>query len=196
MLLSQFQTIGHDLFTRGLVSSHSGNLSIRLGERMIITRRGSRLGCLEEHDLIDTGISKNDRSTPRASTELAVHRAIYRETSALAIVHAHPPHAVALSLTETEIVPSDAEGLSIVGRVPVLGWHMEVKMGGLADIITQALKQRRIVMVHGHGSFAIGQLLEEAHNYTTTLDESCRVICLLKSLQVGQVRESFASGHG
>ncbi len=196
MLLSQFQTIGHDLFTRGLVSSHSGNLSIRLGERMIITRRGSRLGCLEEHDLIDTGISKNDRSTPRASTELAVHRAIYRETSALAIVHAHPPHVVALSLTETEIVPSDAEGLSIVGRVPVLGWHMEVKMGGLADIIAQALKQRRIVMVHGHGSFAIGQLLEEAHNYTTTLDESCRVICLLKSLQVGQVRESFASGHG
>ena len=196
MLLSQFQTIGHDLFTRGLVSSHSGNLSIRLGERMIITRRSSRLGCLEEHDLIDTGISKNDRSTPRASTELAVHRTIYRETSALAIVHAHPPHVVALSLTETEIVPSDAEGLSIVGRVPVLGWHMEVKMGGLADIIAQALKQRRIVMVHGHGSFAIGQLLEEAHNYTTTLDESCRVLCLLKSLQVGQVRESFASGHG
>ena len=183
MILDQFQTIGHDLFTRGLVSSHSGNLSIRLGERMIITRRGSRLGCLQEHDLIETGISKNDRSTPLASTELAVHRAIYRETPALAIVHAHSPHAVALSLTETEIVPSDAEGLSMVGQVPVLGWHMEVKPGGLADIIAQALRQYKIVMVHSHGSFAIGQLLEEAHNYTTTLEESCRVICLLKSLQ-------------
>ena len=196
MLLSQFQTIGHDLFTRGLISSHSGNLSIRLGERMIITRRSSRLGCLHEHDLIDTGISKNDRSTPLASTELAVHRAIYQETSALAIVHAHPPHAVALSLTETEIVPSDAEGLSIVDRVPVLGWNMEVKLGGLADIIAQALKQHKIIMVHSHGSFAIGQLLEEAHNHTTTLEESCQVICLLRSLQVGQVRESSASGHG
>ena len=182
MILSQFQTIGHDLFTRGLVSSYSGNLSIRLGERMIITRRSSRLGCLEEHDLIDTGISKNDRSTPLASTELAVHRAIYQETSALAIVHAHPPHAVALSLTQTEIAPSDTEGLSIVGRVPVLGWHMEVKPGGLANMIAQALKQYRIVMVHGHGSFAIGQLLEEAHNCTTTLEESCQVICLLRSL--------------
>ena len=196
MILSQFQTIGHDLFTRGLVSSHSGNLSIRLGERMIITRRSSRLGCLEEHDLIDTGISKNDRSTPLASTELAVHRAIYQETPALAIVHAHPPYAVALSLTETEIVPNGAEGLSTVGRVPVLGWHMEVKPGGLADIIAQALKQYRIVMVHGHGSFAIGQLLEEAHNCTTTLEESCQVICLLRSLQVGQVKESSASDHG
>jgi L-fuculose-phosphate aldolase len=196
MLLSQFQTVGRDLFTRGLVSSYSGNLSIRLGERMIITRRGSRLGCLEEHDLIDTGISKNDRSTPLASTELAVHRAIYQETPALAIVHAHPPHAVALSLTETEIVPSDTEGLSIVGRVPVLGWHMEVKPGGLADIIAQALKQSRIVMVRSHGSFAIGQLLEEAHNYTTTLEESSQVICLLRSLQVREIRQPSTSDHG
>jgi L-fuculose-phosphate aldolase len=165
MILTQFQTVGHELFTKGLVSSHSGNLSIRLGERVTITRRNSRLGCLEEHDLIETGLNKNDRNTPLASIELAVHRAIYRETPASAIVHAHPPHAVALSLTETEIVPIDTEGL--------------------ADIIARALKQHRIVMVHGHGSFAIGQLLEEAHNYTTTLEESCQVICLLKSLQVG-----------
>jgi L-fuculose-phosphate aldolase len=189
MILAQFQTVGHDLFTKGLVSSHSGNLSIRLGERIIITRRTSRLGCLEEHDLIETGINKNDRNTPLASIELAVHRAIYRETPALAVVHAHPPHAVALSLTETEIVPTDTEGLSIVGRVPVLGWNMEVQPGGLADIIAQALKQHRIVMVHGHGSFAIGQLLEEAHNCTTTLEESCQVICLLKSLQVGVTKD-------
>ncbi|TET17234.1 MAG: aldolase [Dehalococcoidia bacterium] len=188
-MLSQFQTVGHDLFTRGLVSSHSGNLSIRLGDRLIITRRGSRISCLQEPDLIETGISKNDRSTPLASIELAVHRAIYQETSALAIVHAHPPHAVALSLVETEIVPNDAEGLSIVGQVPVLGWHMKVRPGGLADIIAQALKQHRIVMVHGHGSFAIGQLLEGAYSCTTTVEESCRVICLLKSLQVGSDKE-------
>jgi len=185
MILSQFQTVGRDLFTKGLVSSHSGNLSIRLGERLIITRRTSRLGCLEEHDLIETGINKNDRNTPLASTELAVHRAIYRETPALAIVHAHPPHAVALSLTETEIAPIDTEGLSTVGQVPVLGWNMEVKPGGLADIIAQALGKHRIIVVHGHGSFAIGQILEEAHNCTAALEESCQVICLLKSLQIG-----------
>ena len=183
MILSQFQAVGSDLFTRGLISSYSGNLSIRLGERVIITRRDCRLGCLDEQDLIETGISKNDRSTPLASTELAVHRAIYRKTPALAIVHAHPPHAIALSLTETEIVPNCVEGLSIVGRVPVLGWNMEVKPAGLAHIIAQALKRSRIVVVRGHGSFAIGQLLEEAHNYTSTLEESCQVNCLLKSIE-------------
>jgi len=185
VILSQFQSVGRDLFTTGLVSSHSGNLSIRLGERIIITRRKCGLGCLQEHDLVETGINKNDRNTPLASIELAVHRAIYRATPALAIVHAHPPHAVALSLTETEIVPMCTDGLSTLGRVPVLGWNMEVKPGGLADIIAKALKQHHIVMVHGHGSFAVGQLLEEAHDCTATLEESCQVICLLKSLQVG-----------
>ena len=187
--LSQFQSVGHDLFTQGLVSSNSGNLSIRLGEQMIITRRGSRLGDLGENDLIETGISKNDRNTPLASTELAVHRAIYQTTPASAIVHAHTPHAIALSLTENEIVPNDTEGLSIAHRVPVLGWHMEVKPGGLADIISQALTQCRIVMVHGHGSFTIGQLLEEAQNCTTALEDSCRVLCLLKSLKVASVEK-------
>ena len=189
MILSQFQTVGRDLFARGLVSSNSGNLSIRLGDRLIITRRGCRLGCLEEHDLIETGVSKNDRFTPLASTELAVHRAIYQTTSALAIVHAHPPHTIALSLTETEVVPNCAEGLAMLGRVPILGWHTDGKSESLADVIAQALTAHRIVMVHGHGSFAIGQLLEEAYNYTTILEESCQVICLLRSLGASPARE-------
>ncbi len=189
MILSQFQTVGHELFTRGLVSSHNGNLSIRLRDRLIITRRGCRLSSLEENDLIETGIDKNDRSTPLASTELAVHREIYRLTPASAIIHAHPPHAIALSLTETEIVPNCTEGLEIIGNVPVLGWNMEVKPGGLEDVIARALMEHRIVMVHGHGCFATGQLLEEACNYTTTLEESCQVICLLKSLGASPARD-------
>jgi L-fuculose-phosphate aldolase len=189
MILSQFQTMGRDLFARGLVSSHGGNLSIRLGDNIIITRRDSMLNCLQEHDLIETGIIKNSRSTPLASTDLAIHRAIYQETQALAIVHAHPPHAIALSMTETEIMPTGVEGLSEMGKVPVVGWNMEVKSVDLADVIAQALKPHRIVMVHNHGSFATGQLLEEAYNFTTALEQSCQVVCLTRSLQVGPDKE-------
>ena len=189
MILAQFQSVGRDLFARGLISSHSGNMSIRLGERIIITRRGSQLSCLEEQDLIETGVNKNDRSTPLATVELPVHRAIYQQTPALAIVHAHPPHAIALSMTQTEIVPSGAEGLSEVGRVPVLGWNMDVKPGYLAEVISEALQRRRIVVVHGHGSFAIGQLLEEAYHCTMALEESSQVIWLLESLRVGSAKK-------
>ena len=153
----------------------------------MITRRGCQLGCLEEHDLIETGINKNDRFTPLASTELAVHRAIYRATPAMAIVHAHPPHAIALSLADKEIVPRCAEGLDTVGRVPVLGWEVEVEPGGLAEIIAEALTEHRVLMVHGHGSFAVGQLLEDAFKCTSALEENSQVNCLFKSLQVSRV---------
>lgn len=187
MILSQFQTVGKDLFTQGLVTSNNGNLSVRLADRIIITRRGCRLGSIQEQDLIETGISKNDRSTPLASMELAVHRAIYQTTPATAIVHAHAPHSIALSLTETEIVPNTAESLAILGRVPVVGWNTEVKPGGLADTIAEALKESRVVMIHGHGSFAASQLLEEAYNYTAALEESCQIFCLLKSMGVGKL---------
>lgn len=184
MFLNQFQNVGRSLFSRGLVCSLSGNLSIRMGDRLIITRRESNLGALQEKDLIETGIFKNDRCTPMASVELPVHRAIYQRTPARAIVHAHPPHATALSMTEKEIASAHLEDFSSLGRVPVLGWGMEVKPGGLAEVIAGALQGHRIVVVHGHGSFAVGQLLDEAYNCTSGLEEACEVLCLMKSMQV------------
>jgi len=183
MILSQFQTVGRDLFTSGLVSSHSGNLSIRLGERLCITHRQSMLGNLQQQDLVETGVTRNDRCTPWASTELFVHRTIYQRTPAQAVAHAHPPYTVALSFNQTEIVPSDMEGRLLLPRVPVLVPDAaNFKPGGLAEQIAEALKESRIVVVRGHGTFATGQLLEEAYHYTTTLEESCRLLYLLRSL--------------
>lgn len=184
MLISQFQAVGRDLCARGLVSSHSGNLSIKLGERLFITHRNSMLGCLEEHDFVETGINKNDQSTPLASTELRVHRLIYQRTSVSAVVHAHPAYAVALSFSEREIVPCDVEGNLLLSKVPVLGWGTTVKTRGLDQQIAEALKESKVVLIRGHGSFAIGQLLEEALHYTTALEESCRLLYLLKALRI------------
>jgi L-fuculose-phosphate aldolase len=184
MLISQFQTVGRDLCARGLVSSHSGNLSIRLRECLCITHRSSMLGCLEEHDLVETRINKNDRFTPLASRELAIHRAIYKRTPASAIVHAHPAYAVALSFSEQEIVPCDVEGSLLLSKVPVLACGKTSRRGECAEEIAEALTTHKIVLVRGHGSFAAGQILEEAYQYTTTLEESCRLLYLLKALQI------------
>jgi L-fuculose-phosphate aldolase len=141
------------------------------------------LGCLSEHDLVETGITRNNRATPLASTELAIHRAIYSHTPARAIVHAHPPHAIALSLTDNEVAPCDHEGFSLLPRTPILGQGAGLKLEELVDDLVKALREFRIVLVYGHGSFAVGQLLEEAYQCTTALEESCRIICLLRSLE-------------
>jgi L-fuculose-phosphate aldolase len=184
MFINQFQNVGRALFTCGLVSSSSGNLSIRMGEHLIITRRGSNLGDLQETDLVETGINKNDRNTPLASVELPVHRAIYQQTQAKAIVHAHPPHVTALSMAEKIIASEHLENFGALCKVPVLGWDMPVKPGGLSDIIAETLKDNRIVVVHGHGSFAVGQIMDEAYDYTTSLEEACHIMCLMRSLNI------------
>ena len=73
-MLEEFQRIGRDLFVSGLVSSHGGNMSVRLGERVLIKRRGAMLGRLTERDLVETGLYEDDGGIVLASTELLVHR--------------------------------------------------------------------------------------------------------------------------
>lgn len=182
MILAQFQTVGHDLFARGIVPAHSGDLSIRLGDRLIITRRGSALSHLTDQDLVETGVERNDRATPSASSELAVHRAIYRETEAQAVIHGFPAHAVALSLAWDEIVPADALGMHHFERIPVVGRTMTPSSRELAEDIAQALHSSKVVLVRGHGCFAVGQLLEECHQWLSCLEESCRILWLLQGL--------------
>jgi L-fuculose-phosphate aldolase len=181
MILSQFQEVGRNLFAQGLVSLQSGNLSVRLGDSLFITHRGTILGSIEQGDLVQTGIAKNGRTTPMASSELPIHRSIYQHTSALSIVHAHPPYAVALSFMAEEIIPRDTEGKLLFSRVPVLDKEV-TKANELCQEITEMLKQHKVVLLRGHGSFAAGQLLEEACYYTTALEYSCRLLYLLRGL--------------
>jgi len=183
-MLCQYKSIGRSLFTQGLVSYYSGNLSRRLGEHILITRRGSALGSIREADLVETGIIKDDRATSLASSELEVHRSIYKYTSALAVVHAHPTYAVALSFTEGEIRPCDMEGRALLPKVPIIGKGLAVKAGDFAEEVAEAVKEYKVVLVWGHGSFAASQLLEEAYYYTAVLEQSCHILYLLKTLGV------------
>ena len=53
-IYEQFRQIGRDLYVGGMISSHGGNISVRLGDRVVIKRRGAMLGNLKPHDLIET----------------------------------------------------------------------------------------------------------------------------------------------
>lgn len=187
-MLADFKRIGRDLFLSGLNSSHSGNLSVRYGDKIVITRRGSMLGHLEERDLIETGLVKNDSKIILASTEIGVHRAIYKGTSALAIVHAHPVHAIALSLFEDQIIPIDSEGAYLLHKIPVIGAEHTIGSKELEKSLPGLLSEYKIVMVRGHGSFAVGQMIEEAYQWTSSLEQVCRIICLTRGLR-GEIKD-------
>jgi len=179
-IFEMFREIGRDLYVADMISSHGGNLSIRLGDHVIIKRRGSMLGNLKPQDLVETRIDKNDSGVALASTELLVHRTIYQQTPALAIVHCHPRTAIAFSLSRDEIVPIDNEASYLLKKVPVVTEEFPSGTPQMAEKVAQALQNYKIIMLRGHGSFAIGQTLDEAFFWSSTLEESCQIALAVK----------------
>ncbi len=177
--LRAFQTTGFDLFVGGMNNSHSGNLSIRNNRTLVITRSGAMLHRLEYPDLIETLIDGNDSEAARASRELPVHRAIYRHTHAQAIAHAHPPHLIALSMQAQTIEPVDAEGMYFFREgAPIIGVVNSIASDEVAEKIVPEFARFPIVIVRGHGAFAIGADLEECFHWISSLEHSAKIILL------------------
>ena len=118
----EISRIGKKLVANGLVESHFGNISVRIGNRMLITRSGCALDEITEDNVVEVRIDSSSPLDMIASSEAIVHRAIYSKTPALAIVHAHCPFAVTLSLLEEgdNITPADSEGQYFLGEVPIV----------------------------------------------------------------------------
>jgi L-fuculose-phosphate aldolase len=179
-IYEMFREIGRDLYGQNMISSHGGNLSIRLGDKVIIKRRGAMLGALKPHDLIETRIDKNDSGVALASTELLVHRTIYKRTPALAVVHCHPRTAIAFSLSRDEIVPIDNEASYLLKKIPVVTEEFASGTPQMANKVASALQNYKIIMLRGHGCFSTGQTLDEAFFWSSTLEEACQIMLAAK----------------
>jgi L-fuculose-phosphate aldolase len=170
-----FKMIGKHLVQHGYNTSHSGNISIKSGGKIIIKRRAGMLGELEPEDLVETDLKEEDSGSLIASTELGVHRAIYLETDAMAVIHAHNPYCVALSLVEDEITCIDAEGFALYKKIPII--DVEIPAGAYYTSIEvpKILKNYPFVIVRGHGIFAKGMTLEDALQYVTGAEQSAKI---------------------
>jgi L-fuculose-phosphate aldolase len=177
--IRSFRDVGRDVFVAGLTTSHGGNMSVRDGDRSVITRRGSMLGRLADDDLVETSLTPGE-SDDRCSREIVVHRAIYAATDARAIVHAHPPHTVALSFVRDTIVPADSEGRYVLGEVPVVSATETIASPEAAAVLAAALASAPVAVLRTHGPFATGATLEEAFMHVSVLEASAEILMLLE----------------
>ncbi len=184
----QISDAGGKLLELGINTTHSGNVSIRGENDIFITRTGSRLDRLSESDIVSVPL--NEEGQGIASVEIPMHRAIYQNTKTKAILHAHPPHTIVFSLLEDAIYPVDNEAFLFLGEIPVL--TPKVVSGStetgilLADTFN---KGSHIAVVRGHGSFAVGENLEEALHWTSTLERSCQMGHLLRTISEFRYKE-------
>jgi len=184
-MFEEFSWVGRDLYASGAVSSHGGNLSVRLGDdRLLITRTGSMIGHLTEADIIETTLAAcGDPRDADCSVELVVHRAIYAATDARAIVHAHAIHTVVRSLVDDVIVPADSESALRLTDVPVVTSEKLIGSPEAAQKLSAALVERRVAVLRAHGPFARGESLEDAYMAISCLEASCQVLNVLESLR-------------
>ncbi|MHA1673671.1 MAG: class II aldolase/adducin family protein, partial [Promethearchaeota archaeon] len=179
-----FWRVGKDLSNRGLNTSHSGNISIRNAGKMIIKKRAAMLGWLEPEDLVETSLEDEDSFTLIASTEAQVHRMIYQQTDAMAIIHAHCPYSVTMSLIDDSIECIDAEGSFMYKKIPVVQLEVPAGASEAAIKVPPMLKNYKAVIVRTHGVFAKGATLEDALCTVTGVEQSAMIRYL--ALQTGK----------
>ena len=191
----QFKKFGDFLRERQYNSASSGNIAVRRGNKMYITRRGSMKGDLFPGDIVELSMDKDDSNIVIASTEAYVHRNIMRETPALATMHCHPAHTVVLSMYYTTtlkqdyIIPIDVEGNYVLKKIPIVTLKNPTGSKEMEEEIPKALKNYNIVILNGHGVFSRGPNLTEAFNWITVLEEASTYI--FKAIQLGLDIKAF-----
>jgi len=157
---------------------------ILLQEGLIEAQYSISLRLDEEHMLINDNVgaavlTKNHilvRSLHEEVTTGNVHPAIYLARKDVgAIVHAHPPYAIALSTVEEEFKPIHNYGVIFHGRIKVYEGLGQVGTKERAREIADLLGDGIAILQRGHGTITVGKGIEEALLATIYLEEAAKI---------------------
>ncbi|GAA5063994.1 class II aldolase/adducin family protein [Streptomyces similanensis] len=159
----------------GLVVGTSGNVSVRIGDTVLVTPTGVPYDRLTPDDV--TGVDLDGRQVLGSlapTSELPTHLAVYRATDAGAVVHTHAVHATAVStlVAELPLVHYMAGALGGPVRVaPYATYGTEE----LAGNVLRALDGRSGCLLQNHGALTYGATLDQAYDRTAQLEWMCRL---------------------
>lgn len=189
-LRKEIVRVARQLAQNGYSRSSDGNISVRLSEnRILITPTGVYKAWLEPSQIVPIDLEGNPssrRSNPKPSSEYLMHLAVYRQRPDVqAVIHAHPPNAVALTLIgepfPAEIVP---EGLTALGEVPTVP-YARPGTAQMGEQLQPYLSDHDVLLLDHHGSLTVGKTLEEALIKLERLEAVAQLWMLAK--QVGEI---------
>ena len=177
---------GARLGARGLIAAAEGNLSVRLArDRILITPAGRGKDALHAGDLVvvplDPTAAKDDSGPgPRPSSDVAIHRAIYAARPDVgAVVHAHVPAAMALTLAGVTPDPAALpETAMLLPRLPLVpfGAPGSAELAArIAAAFVEGDPRPGAVLLELHGAIAAGAGIAEALDRIELVDVLCRV---------------------
>ena len=113
------------LYSRFLVNAYEGNVSVRLGDTILVTPSAVCKEELEEDDLVEVDIASGATVAAKpgrvASSETKMHLCVYRNRADVqGVAHAHPPFATAYAVAGMPIeTAAYAEMRVLYDRIPV-----------------------------------------------------------------------------
>jgi len=159
----------------GLVVGTSGNVSVRVGDIVLVTPSGVPYDRLTPDDAVGVDLdSRQVLGTLLPTSELPMHLAVYRNTDARAVVHTHAVHATAVSTLVPELPSIHYMSGALGGPVRVAP-YATYGTEELAENMLQALVGRSACLLQNHGTIAYGASLDQAFDRTAQLEWMCRL---------------------
>lgn len=161
-----------------------GNVSVRLGERIILTP--SRIGydVMTADDLVTVDLEGNiieGKHTPTSEKE--VHRLIYRSREDVgAIIHCHSLYATAAACSGSERIPPLMEEMSqlLGGEIPVTKSYIPAEQHHALGLeAAAAIADKNAVLLKNHGPVCCGRDLSEALLVCKTAEKACSIFLSL-----------------
>lgn len=173
--------VGKLAYQRGHIVGADGNLSARMTDgTIIITPSGAMKGFLEPHQL--ARIDMNGESVdggPGASSEKGIHLIAYeKRPDVKAVVHAHPPHAVAMTVAGFDLqAPFIPEIIVTIGGIPTAPFGTP-GTSELVDTIRDLVGCSDTMVMKNHGSVCLGTNIIDAFKKTDMIEHTARILWL------------------
>lgn len=161
----QIVEVGKRLYARNMLAAADGNISVRVEDGVLITPSGRSKGFLDPREMALVSMN-NEVLFGEPSTERLMHLAIYEHCSeAQAVVHAHPPTAIAYSVAfpQAKELPnrSLSEVILAAGTIPIVPYARPGTQQ-MGDVLRPHLPARKLMILSRHGALCWGQHLDEA----------------------------------
>jgi L-fuculose-phosphate aldolase len=165
----------HRLAAEGLLIGTAGNVSVRTGDRVVVTATGAVLGELTEDHLVEVDLDGNQVGGALVPTsEVYLHLSVYEQHDVAAVVHTHAPVSTAASISLSEIPVIHYQQLLLGGAIRVAP-YATFGTPELAARVVAALEHRAAALMANHGAVAIGPTLDKAVENALLLEWLCTV---------------------
>ncbi len=169
---------------RGLVSAAGGNISARIADTdtFLVTPSGVALRDTGPDDLVTIDLAGRKLAGPeryKPSKESLMHTAIYAARPATrAVVHLHPPHAIAFGI-RGEPIPlmtvTSEERLHHTPVVPAASSGSKELAEGVAAAVATAPADTQVMLLARHGIIAWGASVQQACDVADLAEYTARI---------------------